>query len=95
MVWDRASTDVREAMPCGGGVGLVVWFEDEELLSYMERSGSFDEHNHGADLPSSSRRSPYCSVPKSRSSLTQGSNTPSGEQFDPLVEMAELWIVRC
>lgn len=44
--WDRPSSDVREAMPCGGGgVGLVVWVERGELLCYLDRSGSFDEHN--------------------------------------------------
>ncbi|WP_240768533.1 DUF5703 domain-containing protein [Olivibacter sp. XZL3] len=33
-------------MPCGGGdVGLNVWSENDELLFYMARSGTFDENN--------------------------------------------------
>ena len=33
-------------MPCGGGdLGLNVWLENDELLCYLQRSGSFDENN--------------------------------------------------
>src|SRR5205809_1075833 len=33
-------------MPCGGGdIGLNVWVENNELLFYVARSGTFDETN--------------------------------------------------
>jgi hypothetical protein len=33
-------------MPCGGGdVGMNVWVEEGDLLFYISRSGTFDEHN--------------------------------------------------
>ena len=33
-------------MPCGGGsIGLNVWTENNEVLFYIARSGSFDENN--------------------------------------------------
>ena len=33
-------------MPCGGGdIGMNVWVENNELLVYFSRSGSFDENN--------------------------------------------------
>jgi hypothetical protein len=33
-------------MPCGGGdIGMNVWVEDGDLLFYISRSGTFDEHN--------------------------------------------------
>ena len=33
-------------MPCGGGdIGLNVWVENNELLFYMAKSGTFDENN--------------------------------------------------
>jgi hypothetical protein len=33
-------------MPCGGGdVGMNVWVEGGDLLFYISRSGTFDEHN--------------------------------------------------
>lgn len=33
-------------MPCGGGdIGLNVWVEKGDLLFYISRSGTFDEHN--------------------------------------------------
>lgn len=33
-------------MPCGGGdIGMNVWVENDDVLFYLSRSGSFDEHN--------------------------------------------------
>ena len=46
VVWDSPSRSSAEAMPCGGGgIGLVVWVEDGDLLFYLDRSGWFDENN--------------------------------------------------
>lgn len=45
-VWTTPSRDASESMPCGGGdIGMNVWVEDGELLFYVSRSGTFDEHN--------------------------------------------------
>ena len=47
VVWDSQSTDPSESMPVGGGdIGLNVWVENNELLFYIGRSGTFDENNH-------------------------------------------------
>ncbi|MGB8194309.1 MAG: DUF5703 domain-containing protein [Chitinophagaceae bacterium] len=44
--WDTQSKNSAESMPCGGGdVGLNVWVENDELLFYISRSGTFDENN--------------------------------------------------
>ena len=44
--WFAQSKNASESMPCGGGdIGLNVWVENNELLLYVGRSGSFDEHN--------------------------------------------------
>ena len=33
-------------MPCGGGdIGMNVWVENDDVLFYLSRSGSFDENN--------------------------------------------------
>lgn len=46
IVWTSASKNASESMPCGGGdIGMNVWVEKGELLIYVARSGSFDEHN--------------------------------------------------
>ena len=46
IVWDSQSTDPNGSMPVGGGdVGLNVWVENNELLFYIGRSGTFDENN--------------------------------------------------
>ncbi|MHC4623527.1 MAG: DUF5703 domain-containing protein, partial [Planctomycetota bacterium] len=47
VVWHSQSKNVRESIPAGGGdVGLNVWVENNELLFYIGRSGTFDENNH-------------------------------------------------
>lgn len=44
--WTTPSTNSSESMPCGGGdIGMNVWVENGELLFYISRSGTFDEHN--------------------------------------------------
>jgi hypothetical protein len=46
VVWDTQSRDSSESMPVGGGdIGLNVWVENNELLFYIARSGTFDENN--------------------------------------------------
>lgn len=45
-VWTSQSRNSSESMPLGGGdLGLNVWVEGGELLFYVCRSGSYDEHN--------------------------------------------------
>ena len=47
IVWDSQSSNPSESMPVGGGdIGLNVWVENNELLLYIGRSGTFDENNH-------------------------------------------------
>lgn len=44
--WESPSENAAGSMPCGGGdVGMNVWVENNELLIYIARSGSFDENN--------------------------------------------------
>ena len=44
--WTSESRNSSESMPLGGcDVGLNVWVEQGELLFYICRSGSYDEHN--------------------------------------------------
>lgn len=44
--WTTQSKDASESMPCGGGdVGMNVWVENNEVLFYLSRSGTFDENN--------------------------------------------------
>jgi hypothetical protein len=46
IVWTSQSKNSSESMPCGGGsIGLNVWTENNDILFYMARSGSFDENN--------------------------------------------------
>lgn len=46
VVWDSQSHNSSESMPCGGGdIGLNVWVENDDVLFYVSRSGTFDEHN--------------------------------------------------
>jgi hypothetical protein len=46
VVWESQSKDSSESMPVGGGdIGLNVWVENNELLFYIARSGTFDENN--------------------------------------------------
>ncbi|MEJ6981377.1 DUF5703 domain-containing protein [Pedobacter sp. P351] len=45
-VWLTQSKDASQSMPCGGGdIGLNVWVENNEILFYVSRSGTFDENN--------------------------------------------------
>jgi hypothetical protein len=47
VVWNFQSSNSSQSMPVGGGdVGLNVWVENNELLFYIGRSGTFDENNH-------------------------------------------------
>lgn len=44
--WTTQSNGSHESMPCGGGdIGLNVWVENNEILFYFSKSGSFDENN--------------------------------------------------
>jgi len=46
VVWNSQSSNSSESMPVGGGdVGLNVWVEENEMLFYIGRSGTFDENN--------------------------------------------------
>lgn len=46
VIWNTQSRNSSESMPCGGGdIGLNVWVENNEILFYISRSGTFDEHN--------------------------------------------------
>lgn len=46
LVWNTQSRNSSESMPCGGGdIGMNVWVENDELLFYLSKSGTFDEHN--------------------------------------------------
>src|SRR6476659_6924089 len=46
ITWTTQSKNSSESMPCGGGdIGLNVWVENNELLFYIARSGTFDETN--------------------------------------------------
>ncbi|MDR3365930.1 MAG: DUF5703 domain-containing protein [Prevotellaceae bacterium] len=46
VAWLTQSKNSSESMPCGGGdVGLNVWTENNEILFYISRSGTFDENN--------------------------------------------------
>ena len=47
IVWTTTqSSGSHESMPCGGGdIGLNVWVENDEVLFYFSKSGSFDENN--------------------------------------------------
>jgi hypothetical protein len=47
IVWNSQSVNAAGSMPVGGGdVGLNVWVENNDLLFYIGRSGTFDENNH-------------------------------------------------
>ncbi|MHC4638990.1 MAG: DUF5703 domain-containing protein, partial [Planctomycetota bacterium] len=47
VVWDSQSSNAAESMPVGGGdIGLNVWVENNDILFYIGRSGTFDENNH-------------------------------------------------
>lgn len=44
--WNTQSLNSSESMPCGGGdVGMNVWVENNEVMLYLSRPGTFDENN--------------------------------------------------
>src|ERR1700748_1992408 len=44
-VWNSQSKNSSESMPVGGGdIGCNVWVENNELMLYIGRSGTFDEN---------------------------------------------------
>jgi cupin superfamily acireductone dioxygenase involved in methionine salvage len=46
IAWNSQSRNSGESMPCGGGdIGLNVWVEDNDVLFYISKSGTFDENN--------------------------------------------------
>lgn len=46
VVWNTPSQNSSESMPCGGGdIGMNIWVEGDDVLFYLSRSGTFDEHN--------------------------------------------------
>jgi len=46
IIWTTPSNNPSESMPCGGGdIGMNVWVEKGEVLIYVARSGSYDEHD--------------------------------------------------
>ena len=45
--WTTQSSGSDESMPSGGGdIGLNVWTENDDILFYISRSGSFDENDN-------------------------------------------------
>lgn len=45
VVWNSQSQNSSESMPLGGGdIGCNVWVENNDLLLYIGRSGTFDEN---------------------------------------------------
>lgn len=46
ITWQSQSENAAGSMPVGGGdIGCNVWVENNELLLYFSKSGSFDENN--------------------------------------------------
>ncbi len=46
ITWNSQSNHSAESMPLGGGdIGMNVWVENDEVLCYFSRSGTFDEVN--------------------------------------------------
>lgn len=46
ITWKSQSQNAAASMPVGGGdIGCNVWVENNELLLYFSKSGSFDENN--------------------------------------------------
>ncbi len=45
-IWTSQSKNSAQSMPLGGGdIGLNVWVENNDILFYIARSGTFDENN--------------------------------------------------
>ena len=46
VVWNTQSKNSSESMPLGGGdIGCNVWVENNDIIFYISRSGTFDENN--------------------------------------------------
>ena len=46
VIWTPPSRNSSESMPCGGGdIGMNIWVEEDDILFYLSRSGTFDENN--------------------------------------------------
>jgi hypothetical protein len=46
IVWNSQSKTSSESMPLGGGdIGCNVWVENNDVIFYISRSGTFDENN--------------------------------------------------
>ncbi|MGE4586789.1 MAG: DUF5703 domain-containing protein [Mangrovibacterium sp.] len=46
VVWNSQSKNSSESMPLGGGdIGCNVWVENNDILFYISRSGTFDENS--------------------------------------------------
>jgi hypothetical protein len=46
VVWNSQSKNSSESMPLGGGdIGCNVWVENNDIIFYIGRSGTFDENN--------------------------------------------------
>lgn len=46
VIWNTPSRNSSESTPCGGGdIGMNIWVEEDDILFYLSRSGTFDENN--------------------------------------------------
>jgi hypothetical protein len=79
--WTSQSANSSESMPCGGGdTGLNVWVEDDDILFYMARSGTFDENN---TMPKQGR----VRISLNPNPFKKGTFTQELKLFDGYVEM--------
>ena len=94
--WNSQSANSSESMPCGGGdIGLNVWVENNEVLFYIARSGTFDENNGMLKLgrvriqlsPNPFDGGTF----KQQLNLAEGSVKISGNKEDQTVEIT-LWV---
>lgn len=99
-VWTSQSRNSSESMPLGGGdLGLNVWAEGDELLFYVCRSGSYDEHNtllkagrvrlkiEGGDAAAPFRQTLRLADGSMRVELLGATVTLRVDAFDPVVRM--------
>src|SRR5688572_17266515 len=95
ITWTSQSKNSSESMPCGGGsIGLNVWSENNEVLFYISRSGSFDENN--ALLKSGRVRlkvtpNPFSSDFKQELDLKSGAITITGTNNKNIVKI-KIWV---
>src|SRR5215207_6977187 len=46
VLWNAQSKNSSESMPLGGGdIGCNIWVENNDILLYISRSGTFDENS--------------------------------------------------